>query len=171
MDQHMSVEDCTLSVTAYPNPVSSADRGQPYTFPEEAVAVIKDVSVSYAEDKRYRKVWGSRRDRYYVKGSIKISGKFTFETITRENWAMMQENTTAGKRDPVYTIKGVFTDAAWTGVTYVMVINDVQIETKDFSFNKADGPSDMPFSFRAESLTVFTQAAASAVSPALKFPL
>jgi hypothetical protein len=165
----MSVEDCTLSITAYPDPISSTQKGQPIPFGEQAVAVIKDVSVAYAEDKKYRKTWGSRRDRFYVKGAIKISGKFTFETITPEGWAMMQE-TPSGARDPVYTIKGVFTDATWTGRTYVMAVNDVQIESKDFSFNTTDGPGDMPFSYRAESMTVWTGNVTSSYT-ANKFPL
>jgi hypothetical protein len=144
MDQMMSVEDCGLFIT-------QRRKGEAGTVWDQktAIAVIKDVSFAGAEGRVYRKTWGSRRNRFFVRGDEKVTGKFSFEAITPEGWELLRSRA-PNEKESYLEITGTFTDREWTERLYKFTLYHVHIDTRDFSMTNAVGPSDMPFAFTAE---------------------
>jgi hypothetical protein len=144
MDQMMSVEDCGLYITTRKKGKAGVKWDQ-----KTAIAVIKDVSFTGAENRVYRKTWGSRRNRFYVRGDEKVTGKFTFEAITPTGWDLLRSRKPK-ETESYLEISGTFTDAAWTKKEYIFTLYQVHIDQRDFSMSNATGPGDMPFTFTAE---------------------
>lgn len=151
MDQMMSVEDCGLFVTTRRKGMPGVAWNQ-----KKAIAVIKDISFTGAEDRVYRKTWGSRRNRFYVRGEEKVTGKLTFEAVTPEGWTLLRSRV-PNEIETYYEITGTLKDEAWTVNLYTFTLYHVHIDTRDFGMTNTAGPGDLGVAFTAEHIdTAYT---------------
>jgi hypothetical protein len=151
MDQMMSAEDCALYVTKRTKGKQGIEWPQKF-----AIAVIKDISFTGAENRSYRPTWGTVRHRFFVRGGEKVTGKLTFEAVTPEGWDLLRSRKPS-ESDDYYEITGQLTDAAWTQKVYQFTLYQVRVDTRDFSMTNTAGPGDMPFAYTAEYVDTVTE--------------
>lgn len=143
LQELMSIDDCALTMSRW---VGNARTEIP-------VAVVRDVSVARSRENKYMNTWGTQDDVFFVRGRMKVTGKFTFFALTPELWQMLTDMGSEAGSEVVYSIYGTFTDDKYTGLQYTCAIEGVIIESDDFAFNLDNGPGDVTLNYRAKRVT------------------